>query len=528
MTNKTGTFTSFGSVLGDASAYVGTAAGACTGHPRKRLISASDAGCAVTFPGGAPQRSRQMGRLGCALVVAGTLLCTTAIAQDAPSDTEPSADPADSNAPLASEASGVSNGQATALPGSSDIMPELAPAASIGAAASATGIAQDALSPVVVELESEARAREALMLDVRDYQQAIAAIEAETGAFAPQLSEQLLGLGLALQRNGDHEAAVQTFKRGVHLARINEGLYSQGQLALLQGEIASHVALGAFTEADERQRYLYRVQARTLSDSNRGEALMQHALWQRQAYEAGIGEEPVTRLTRMWSLYRLALTEYVDVEGESSTALLPPLYGMLRAQYLLSGFVGETSKGRYRTRPRYVEESAQQTAYSNQSYKQGNAVIRAIYDVRVSQDDASIEDSVESLLMLADWKLWHGKRNEALETYGRLYTELAENEAAKAIVDREFAEPHALPKVDGVRALPPPVAEREGVLLLEFDVTDRGRVVDLERLDEHPQNDARAEDIMRRLRQTPFRPSFSDGMPVRTEGIRWAYDVSIW
>jgi hypothetical protein len=386
------------------------------------------------------------------------------------------------------------------------------------------------------ELESDAVAREALMQDVRAFQQAIAELEADGGAFAPALSEQLLGLGLALQRNGDHESAIQVFKRGVHLARINEGLYSRRQLALLQGEIASHVALGAFSEADERQRYLYRVQARTLSDTNRGEALMQHALWQRQAFEAGLGEEPFARLTRMWSLYRLALTELVESEGETSTELLPPLYGMLRAQYLLSGFVGEMTTGRYRTHGVYPDEHSQQIAYRNQSFKQGSAVIRAIYDVRVAQEDASLADSVDSLLMLADWKLWHGKRNEAMESYANLYSELAADADAQALVQSLLNKPQPLPNLAGVRALPPPLVERDGerngerdgLLLLEFGVTDRGRVVDLERLDDYPQNDDMADDIMRRLRNTPFRPRFSDGMPVATEGIRWAYDTSIW
>jgi len=377
-------------------------------------------------------------------------------------------------------------------------------------------------------LESEATAREALMQDVRAYQTAIAELEAEGGAFTPALSEQLLGLGLALQRNGDHASAIRAFKRGVHLARINEGLYSRRQLALLQGEIASHIALGAFSEADERQRYLYRVQARTLSDTNRGEALMQHALWQRQAFEAGLGEEPFARLTRMWSLYRLALTELVESEGETSTELLPPLYGMLRAQYMLSGFVGEMTSGRYRTRSFYPDEHSQQVAYGNQSFKQGSAVIRAIYDVRVSQESATIADSVDSLVMLADWKLWHGKRSEAMESYGRLYSELATDADAQALVQSILNNPQPLPNLAGVRALPQPLAERDGLLLLEFDVTDRGRVVDLERLDEHPHNDDRADDIMRRLRQTPFRPRFSDGLPVGTEGIRWAYDISSW
>jgi hypothetical protein len=288
------------------------------------------------------------------------------------------------------------------------------------------------------------------------------------------------------------------------------------------------VALGALEQADERQRYLYRVQAQTLSDVSRSRALIQHALWQRQAYEAGVGEDPFTRLIRMWSLYRLALTEIAEVETPDSALLLPPLYGMLRSQYLISGFVGETSAGRFRTRGVFSDEESRQVAYRGQSYKQGSAVIRAIYDVRKAQPDTTLADEAEILLMLGDWQFWHGKRNDALTTYAELYAELDATDAAKELRESFFGTPQPLPALAGVRALPEPLAEGDGHLLLEFGVNERGRVVDLARLDDYAHNDEKADDIMRRMRQIVFRPRIDDGLPVDTEGLRWAYDTALW
>lgn len=378
------------------------------------------------------------------------------------------------------------------------------------------------------EMASDAAARESLMADVLEYQREIQRIEEQQGAYADGLSEQLLSLGTALQRNGEHALAIDAFKRGTHLARINEGLYSTRQMALLQGEIASHIAIGAFETADERQRYLYRVQAETLSDVSRGQAFMQHAVWQRQAYEAGLGEDPFSRLPRMYSLYRLALTEFVESEGNSSPLLLPPLYGMLRSQYLISGFVGETSEGKFRSRTVFNNEEARQIAYGNQSFKEGSSVIRAIFDVTVSLPDDSLEDRAKVSVMLGDWQIWHGKRTEAAETYALVYGELADAEDAQELSDALFDTPRALPALPGVRGLPEPEEEAEGHLLLEFDVSDRGRVVDLVRLDDAVVNDEKADDFMRRLRQTTFRPRISDGMPVETKGLRWAYDTTKW
>ena len=96
-------------------------------------------------------------------------------------------------------------------------------------------------------------------------------------------------------------------------------------------------------------------------------------------------------------------------------------------------------------------------------------------------------------------------------------------------VDAEFfAQPQPLPALRGVRAFPQSQEHEEGMLLLEFGVTSRGRVVDLERLDDNPANDAKASNIMRRVRQTVFRPRISDGLPVDTAGVVVAYDISQW
>lgn len=385
----------------------------------------------------------------------------------------------------------------------------------------------EAMANQEATLDSDGAARRELQRDVLAYQRAIGRLEQQSGAFAPGLSEELLGLGLALQRNGDHLGAIEAFKRGAHLSRINEGLYGPRQLALLRGEIESHVALGELEAADERQRYLYRVQVRTLSDRPRGEALMEHALWQRQAFEAGLGEMPSQRLLRMWSLHRLALTEIAEAEGRESRALLSPLYGMLQAQYLITGFVGETSSGRFITRtPAQLE--AQQVGVSGEAFKEGAAVIRAIYDVRRAQEDVTLADTAEAMLMLGDWQLWSGKREDAIATYTELERELAAAESAQDLRASYFAQPQALPALPGVRALPEVTADEENALLLEFGVNDRGRVFDLRRLDENPAIDDKAEKIMRRLRKIPFRPRISDGFPVETDRVVVAYDPENW
>ena len=362
------------------------------------------------------------------------------------------------------------------------------------------------------------------------YRRAIEAIESEYGAYGTGLSEQILGLGHTLQNQGRHQEAVELLKRGVHLARINDGLYSPQQLPLLQAEITSHIALGQYAEADERQHYMYRVQVRSMEHGAvRAQALMQQAQWQYNAYQLRLGQAGFARLMSMWDLYRLALNDIIDREGENSPQLLPPLEGMLRAQYLIADYQPEDE---------YADAddlgARQQlgrfNAHRAQSYDKGSAVILAMYGIEQTQAEQEGEDqglaTARALAMLGDWRLWHEERKEAMQAYNEAIAELEKREDAQVEIEKLFGQPVALPNLDGVRPLPEVGDPELGDILLEFGVTERGRVVDLQRVDDNEDvNRARANRVMRQLRKTRFRPRFEAGEPVETEKVVRAYEV---
>jgi hypothetical protein len=367
--------------------------------------------------------------------------------------------------------------------------------------------------------------------DVDSYLAEIARLELEQGAFSPSLSEQLLGLGMALQQSGLHAEAIAAFKRGVHIARVNDGLYSRSQLPLLESEINSYMALGQFEAADERYRYLFRVQQQVLTDTRlRGQALMSQARWQRRAYELGIDDYGFNRLLNMWNLYRSALTEYADKNGKTAPELLPPLYGMLRAQYLISSFNGQPISTYRMDDPVAQQEEARFYSYRNQSFQQGRSVIRAIYDVEQAQPGASALKTIDSVVMMGDWMLWHDKRDEAYEAYDEALAaiDLLPDELSELQYQRLFALPRLLPAIEGVELLPDTVPESQANLLVEFDVSERGRVSHVERVDDGEDNEAVANRFMRQLRRARFRPRYDDGMPVATEKLVWAYDTTKW
>ena len=386
-----------------------------------------------------------------------------------------------------------------------------------------------AVSPCLPARQEAADAHDADAALAREqgFMNAISRIESSEGAYGAGLAEQMLSLGLSLQREQRHIDAVAAFKRGVHLARINNGLYCAEQIPLLEGQIRSHIALGQYAEADERQSYLYRVQLRSLPGGmERASALLQQASWQFNAHQMRLGWQGPGRLMNMWNLYQRALNDILEQEGETSPKLLPPLYGMLRTQYLISEFQAVSQQpGMNFSSTGANPELDNFYLYRSKNYDKGRSVILAIYDVQQANHGAGSVETITAQIMLGDWALWHDRRDEANELYRAAITELEHLSDAQILIDRFFNEPAVLPDIDGLRPLPPAVSAEQGNILVEFGVDSRGRVIDLQRLDQNAESDSAAIRLMRDLRNTHFRPRFIAGEPVGTDKLVRAYDI---
>jgi len=352
------------------------------------------------------------------------------------------------------------------------------------------------------------------------YLDSIETIESDGGAYAPELSEPLLSLALTLQSQGRHTQAIALFRRGIHLTRVNEGLYCAQQVPLLQGEIASHLATQDYAMVDERQDYLYRVQMRSsAAGDGLTDALMQQAQWQHAAYQLGLGAPEYLRLLNMVELYRQAWGNIAAEEKgeETSVKLLPPLQGMLETQYLIAGYTWQESDRAFDEDERPSKSLQQFNAYRIQSYRQGNKIIEAI--ARIERNVANTQ------VMLGDWRLWNGRTKSAWQAYQEAETELVREGDAEVQLQKLFGQPVALPDIAGLPPLPPAVDPKEAEIVLEFTVDAKGKVQDLERIDDNDDYNKQAKQLMNRLRKTTFRPRFADGQPQETEKLVKAFDV---
>ncbi|HSH12448.1 MAG TPA: hypothetical protein VLA15_01820, partial [Desulfurivibrionaceae bacterium] len=88
------------------------------------------------------------------------------------------------------------------------------------------------------------------------YEEDIAALERTEGQYAATLTEKLLSLGRLLQQQDDHSRAITVFERADHISRVNNGLYHPEQMAIVERQVESYLALGDFAAVNDKQHYL--------------------------------------------------------------------------------------------------------------------------------------------------------------------------------------------------------------------------------------------------------------------------------
>jgi hypothetical protein len=267
-------------------------------------------------------------------------------------------------------------------------------------------------------------------------------MEESAGAFAPGLTEQLLGLGLNLQALDRHAEAAKVLKRGVHVSRVQSGLYAADQIPLLRAEIRSLIALGRFDEVDEHQRYLARVESEALTGTPASiAALIDQGKWAEQAWDLRLGDQEAhpEHLARSWEYYRLAYNQSTQLYGDRSLELLKPLEGMLRLQYRFADLQRANASN-----SAFDGTSYRQTSALGGAYRRGEAVLSTIFGLKMV-NGSSAGEQARDLTRLGDWARWMGRRSDSRSYYDKAW--------------RRITPPPVVPEAPEAAASPEPAAE---------------------------------------------------------------------
>ncbi|MDH3281642.1 MAG: hypothetical protein OEQ18_11000 [Gammaproteobacteria bacterium] len=405
----------------------------------------------------------------------------------------------------------------------------LAVAAAVAGADEATGGAVIGTEPTVDMAPAEAPR----------YADAVARLEEEYTAYDSLLSEQLLSLGLQLQSHGQHEDALNAFKRALHVTRINEGLYALGQVPIINRMLDSLTSAGLWNDAHRQFDYLYWLNKRNYgaSDPRMLPIIDRMVDWHLNAYSAQRGVRMYRRLMMAQELNLKAVDIIENHFGDNDSRLADVLRRAQWTNYYLATYSGEPSdedvkitvsiNGSAPNEPT-EHERAVLLDYMDRSYSQGRDALKRLDRIYASDPNPHTVERVRAKIALGDWFLVFGKQRKALGVYAEVHHQLEENQLNPA---RWFSEPRPLPDValhgsDAQETDPTAAAATSepppGVpyVIVSFDVNESGKVKGVVVVESAGGGEEKNQHQVRRwLLTTRFRPRFDKGRPVLTQDM---------
>ena len=378
--------------------------------------------------------------------------------------------------------------------------------------------------------------------DIMRYKDAIEALESSQGVYGSDISEQLDALGTSLQKLGDHNEAIDVFKRGVHLTRISEGLYTPNQIRMVEKQIYSHAVLGQWLEVDKRQSYLYWLGTMnyTSDDPQILPTYSRMARWHMQAYRMQLGRDKEKNTEHLLKAYGLIEKSIDIMEGQeviNETQMVAELRALVLANYLFATYQRVMPE---RIPQQFIRSSAYNTPeinhsmlvidqYIHRSFRSGKRAIDKVINIYEQSETAEPWQVVKAKVQLGDWLFMFNKRDAAFAEYQAAYGLLQQFEETHPQLDKLFERPVALPNqelmnssgYEQAQTAKAAIDNDAKYVLASFDVTPQGRASNIEIIESNPPDNISARSqVKQSLRVAKFRPRFVEGEPALTEKMQ--------
>lgn len=319
------------------------------------------------------------------------------------------------------------------------------------------------------------------------------------GPYDPQLAELLSARGEALQHQGNHAVAVKVLERALHINRINHGIYSFQQEAVIRALIDSFNLLGAYDEVGRLHQQLAKLQSWQLAN-NRSEALIPMLLdssnWHRSLYLELSSSINVPHLRKS---IRLARAAHSIASEHNHEQLIESLEHIAESNYYLTRyyqhearFFGSSGESMH---TRLIQDGL---AEGIESYEQ----IIAIHQ----NNNSSPKELALAQIALGDYLQLFRKHDESHKAYVSAWNTL--NEAGDTdSLERLLGKPVKLPSFDSN----PPVGTK-AVARVKADIGPTGRATNVEVLETWPADNRLVVQTARRAAQLAvFRNQVVDG-----------------
>lgn len=137
----------------------------------------------------------------------------------------------------------------------------------------------------------------------------VAELEDRYGPFDYRLAEALQALAMVLEEDGQLDQARESWKRAIHVLRINEGLYTRSQFRLLENLIGCDIARSDWAAVDDSYRYLEHLYLRLyeMDDPELEAGLREVSDWHMNALTLDLDGRRMEHLEQANKLMRLRL-----------------------------------------------------------------------------------------------------------------------------------------------------------------------------------------------------------------------------
>ena len=368
-----------------------------------------------------------------------------------------------------------------------------------------------------------------LTRSIAAYEKQITELESAAGPHAEPLVEARSSLGMLYQQAGDHGQAITVLRDALQSVRVNEGLYSMNQLAILEAIIDSQVALGARDELRRNYEYLFWLYQRNYGDHSAGlvPVIKRVGQWYFDLYNFSPPNTTVEPLIAADDLYAKALKILPEDAPPRDRADI--LYKVAVINHHVAEDVQDPMLSHQEIREAmiphgrgspYVNEAGVRQHYAYQSFYKGKRALTRIIETYEKTLPDGIMDYARALVFMGDWLTVQRRVLEGARLYQRALAALAEHDADPALVDELFGEPQPIEQLP-IPGEPEPQAGAGSYYVdALLDVPKSGWPTNIRIQTIHPPDEttllSRAE---RGIAATRYRPRYRNGQPVATSDV---------
>jgi tetratricopeptide (TPR) repeat protein len=361
------------------------------------------------------------------------------------------------------------------------------------------------MADALTDLASSQRLTEKFEAAIQNYYAVISLLEQSESMLSGKLIDPLRRLGDTYRASGRPDAALPVYERALHLNHVNAGPHNLDQLAILDAMMAAEE--GA-SRPDSALEMIDRMSALHTRRFGPDSEQMLPVLARRAALLNRLGRHQDERLT------------YLDVvriieghRGESDVSLIEPYSA-----------IGRT----------YLHEVDELVFRSEPTGQTGETFLKKALDVAQKSPDTNELIRTQIQIQLADYYTVMNAQDKARQNYRSAWQILSKNgHLEQRRKELESPVPIIRPKLDpyanfGYRSTGGSSASTthsEGYMVARYTVNERGRVTDIEIVEEAPAEfSAMRTRVQRALRESVFRPCYENGDPVRAERQLFRHD----